>query len=78
MLPLKACCHIKLHFWTVPHHLLLDKGSLVKEVAQNAAMLLLCPNHLVLIFVLYMEVYVIDKKQCEYEPYQTMDYAVNP
>ena len=35
-------------------------------------------NHLVLICVLYIEVYVIDKPWCEHEPNQTMDYAVNP
>ena len=28
--------------------------------------------------VLYIEVYVTDKKWCEYEPNQTADYAGNP
>ena len=30
------------------------------------------------IFVLYIEVYIINKTLCEYEPNQTTDYAVNP
>ena len=41
-------------------------------------MLILHPRHLVLIVVLYIEVYVIDKTSHEHEPNQTMDYAVNP
>ena len=31
------------------------------------------PDH-----VVYIEVYVIDKPCCEYEPNKTTDYAVNP
>ena len=46
---------------------------------QNKRPYLYCtPEHFVLIFVLYVEVYVIDKTRCEYEPNETMDYAVNP
>ena len=51
-------------------------GSLVKEVAEKGSHA--CIVHLVLIFGLYVEAYVIDKTWCKYEPNQTLDYAVNP
>ena len=35
------------------------------------------PDHLVLICVLHIEVCVIDKMLCEYEPNQATDYAIN-
>ena len=35
------------------------------------------PDKLVMIVVLYIEVYVIDKTWSEYEPNQTTDYVVN-
>ena len=34
--------------------------------------------HLVLLFVLCIEVYVIHKPWCKYEPYQATDYFLNP
>ena len=41
-------------------------------------MLVLCPRQFSPYFVLYIDVYVIDKTSHEHEPNQTMGYAVNP
>ena len=35
------------------------------------------PEHLILICVLYVEVYIIGKAWCEYDSNQITDYAVN-
>ena len=56
-------------------------GSLVTGHVQQAGVLVICASdHVVLIFVFYVEVYVIDKTWCEYEPNKTTDNhnAVNP
>ena len=63
-----------------PDHIVVPaRGFLVKEVSQKVAMLVLNPTPLVPNFVLYIDIYDIDKTWCEYKPNQNMDYAVkNP
>ena len=54
-------------------------GSLCKTKLYSSQPCLYCaPDHLVPIFVLYIDVYVnvTDKPWCEYELNQTTDYAV--
>ena len=48
------------------------------DVHKKQHVSVLRPEHLVLRFVLNIEVYVIDKTWCEYEHDQTTDYTVNP
>ena len=54
-------------------------GNLCKTKSYNRLSCVYCmPDHLVQISVLCIEVYVIDKTWCEYEPnHQTTDYAIN-
>ena len=76
--PLKSCCHVKLHFLTGCPHLLPYQGVSGKRSHTKGSHACITLRPFSPYFVLYIEVYVIDKTWCKYKPNQTNDYAVNP